>query len=159
MPEIRYVLPGVPEGPAAGLSAFMPVYGGYAASGRQAYKYDVTSTLGRVAIPAPTVNTQISPDAGDKAQMGTSRSSDAPQAWWPQESYQAVAVERAPVLTPDNGDTAGPRSLMPVPAVSLPKTSRRDQALLARPALLRRVRQLPWFPRLYQAPNWPGNDG
>lgn len=162
MPEIRYQVPGVPEGPAMGLSAFTPAFAYPAASGHQAYKYDVTIYSGMVRVDAPTaeLGTPPSPDRGDLANSGTARSSDAPDAWWPGKGYQAVAIERPgagmPVATPDNGDTVAWRSLLPVPAQSIAGRSRRDSARLARPAIINRIRQLPWYPRTWVTPNAKG---
>jgi hypothetical protein len=157
VPSFRYVVPGLPP-EQHGRTAFAPVFPGYAASGRQAYKYAVTSWLGRVAAPAPTVNTQISPDAGDKAQMGYSRSSDAPDAWYPQKGYQGEICEPPgagmPIQVYDM-NRPGLTTVLPVPAVAVAPTSRRDSATLARPALLNRARQLPWWPRTRVTPDWP----
>jgi hypothetical protein len=156
MPEVRYTVPGVPAGPANGLSAFTPHFQPQAASGAQAYKYGVTIYAGMVRVPAPTVNTQISADGGDRANAGTSRSSDAPQAWWPGKAYQGIIAERPgagmPVATPDNGDTLAWRDLLPAPAGSVAGVLRRDSARLSRRAILNRVRQLPWYPRIQSFP-------
>ena len=159
MPNIRYQLPGLPESQAAGLSAFLPHFGGYAASGRQAYKYDVAGTMGMMAIPAPTVNTQIQPDQGDKAQMGSARSSDAPQAFWPQKWFQGTIKELPgagmPIQLYDPVHP-GRTTVLPVPIPAIGKVLRSNQAMTARRALLNRVRQLPWFPRVYKAPDSQG---
>lgn len=156
MAEARYQVPGIPEGPAAGLSAFMPQLTPHAASGAQAYKYDVVSYLGLVQVPAPTGDTQISPDIGDAGMMGSGRSSDAPQAWWPQKGYQATALERPGAGMPVqvySPTQPGLTTLLPVPAQDYRAQYGRDSARLARPAILQRIRQLPWFPKLYQAPD------
>ena len=156
MAEVRYQVPGVPAGPARGLSAFTPGLTRQAGGGAQRYKYAVTSLLGRGAIPAPTVNTQMSPDLGDLAQAGTARSSDAPQAWWPQQSYQALAVERPGAGMPIayySPQFPGRTTLLPVPAVNLRTRYLADSARLSRRAVLNRVRQLPWWPRTWQAGN------
>ena len=156
MPEFRYALPGLPAaGAQGGVSAFMPHFGGYAASGHQQYKYALTGRPGTEAIPAPTINTQISPDQGDLAQMGTARSSDAPDVWFPQEYYQRVAIEAPgagmPILRVEDATTSL-RTLLPVPAVDVAKLLRSKQAMSPPTGVVQRVRQLPWFPRLYQAP-------
>jgi hypothetical protein len=141
----KYVLPGVPAG--AQLSAFMPHWNKYAASGAQQYKQAVSGQPGTVAIPAPTTNTQISPDLGDLAQAGTSRSSDSPDVWYPQEYYQVSLTEMPGAGMPiriysDN--------LMPVPA----KDARGRGAVLARPQVRRGQRQI-GQPRV--VPSWgPG---
>lgn len=151
MPEVRYQVPGVPDGPAAGLTAFMPQLTYHAASGHQAYKYDVVSYLGLVQVPAPTGDTQMSPDAGDLALTGAGRSSDAPQAWWPQKGYQARALERPGAGMPIqvySPTQPGLTTVLPVPAQDYRAQYVRDSARLARPAILQRIRQLPWFPRV-----------
>lgn len=154
MPDVRYSVPGVPEGPAAGLTAFMPQFIRHAASGAQAYKYDVDSYLGMVAVPAPTGDTQMSPDTGDMALTGSGRSSDAPQAWWPQKSYQRVAIERPGAGMPVqvySPTQPGLTTLLPVPATDLRALYQRDSARLSYRAVLNRVRQVPWFPRVNRA--------
>lgn len=160
MPDVRYSVPGVPEGPAAGITAFMPQFIRHAASGAQAYKYDVYSSLGMAAIPAPTGNTQMSPDQGDRAMSGTSRSSDAPQAWWPFVSYQAVAIERPGAGMPVqvySPTQPGLTTLLPVPATDLRTLYQRDSARLSYRAILNRVRQVPWWPRTYRAEDGSSN--
>lgn len=154
MPDVRYSVPGVPEGPAAGLTAFMPQFVRHAASGAQAYKYDVDSYLGMVGVAAPTGDTQMSPDTGDRAMAGTARSSDAPQAWWPQKGYQRVAVERPGAGMPVqvySPTQPGLTTVLPVPASDMRALYQRDSARLSYRAVLQRARQLPWWPRVYQA--------
>lgn len=155
MPEFGYELPGLPPDYAGGLSAFMPHFGGQAASGRQAYKYDLTGSMGLLAIPAPTTDTVPSPDRGDIANMGTARSSDAPDQWWPQKWFQRVIAERPgagmPIQMYDPVHP-GKTTVLPVPVRALAKDLRAQQAMTARRAILQRVRQLPWWPRVYFAP-------
>jgi hypothetical protein len=138
----RYVVPGVPAGVQH--SAFMPHWNKYAGSGAQRYKRTVNGQPGTQAIPAPTINTQISPDVGDKAQSGTARSSDAPQVWYPQLYYQEDLYSAPGPVCPvqiysDN--------LMPVPAVD----PRGVPARLARPISQRGRFEVPQ-PRVL--PNW-----
>lgn len=157
MPDVRYSLPGVPPGPAMGISAFTPPLARQAASGAQSYKYAVAGYPGTRAIPVDThVNgTPPSPDPGDMSQMGSSRSSDAPDAFWPNQYYQTFIAEPPgggyPVQVYDP-TRPGLTSLLPVPAVQVALHGRGHQAMLARRAVLQRVRQLPWFPRLYKTP-------
>jgi hypothetical protein len=130
----RYVVPGVPAGVQP--SAVMPHWNKYAGSGAQTYKRGVVGQPGTQAIAAPTINTQISPDIGDKAQSGTSRSSDAPGVWYPQLWYQ-----------PDLYSAPGPvcpvsvysDNLLPVPAVD----PRGLPARLARPISQRGRQEIP----------------
>lgn len=86
----RYTTTGIPPDIAArGLSAFLPHYNRYAAGGAMAYKGSVHGYPGTAGIPVrPTVQgVPPSPDPGDLAQAGTSRSSDAPNAIWPNLYY------------------------------------------------------------------------
>lgn len=154
MPTVRYRLPGVPPGPAAGLSAFLPSYEAPASSGAQSYKYALVGSPGTTAIPAAPTYT----DAGScaQAQMGGARSSDAPPAWWPQQYYQAQVQERPgagmPIRLPD-WTTPGPNTVLPVPAGNYAQVYQVASARLAQRTILQRVKQLPWFPRLYKAPS------
>src|ERR1700723_2637624 len=109
----KYIVPGIPAGAQA--TAFMPHWNKYAGSGAQQYKQRLSGNPGTRAVPAPTVNTQMSPDVGDKAQAGTARSSDAPPVWFPAQYYQQDLYGAPGPVTPvriysDN--------LMPVPAVA-----------------------------------------
>jgi hypothetical protein len=98
-----------------GITAFTPNMTRMAASGAQMYKHAVSGQPGTRGIPAPTGGTQMQPDAGDKAQMGTARSSDAPDMWYPNKYYERSL---------DGDGTMGPvvparvftDNLMPVPA-------------------------------------------
>jgi len=72
---------------ALGLSAFMPHYNRLAASGAMTYKGRVTGRPGTAAIAMSRGDTVPSPDIGDLAQMGGARSSDAPDAIWPNQYY------------------------------------------------------------------------
>src|SRR5258708_17979556 len=95
MPDFSYRVPGVPPGPAAGITAFLPHYNRPAGSGAQSYKYAVNGWPGTRAIPAPmdpaAVHAAHNPVAG--AAMGSARSADAPQAWWPQKYFQSFIAE------------------------------------------------------------------
>lgn len=153
MPDVRYTVPGIGQGPAAGLSAFMPHFNRQAAGGAQSYKYAITRA-GPWAHPAPTTDTQISPDSGDKAQMGYARSSDAPDAWWPQDWDQTFIAERPGAGMPIkiySPTQPGLTTVLPVPATDFRALYQRDSARLSRRAVLNRVKQLPYFPRIYQA--------
>lgn len=155
MPEVRYSVPGIPPEKSAGLSAFMPHFDRQAAGGAQTYKYAVTGRPGTQAIPAPTRDTQMHPDVGDLAQTGDSRSSDQPDAIFPNQYYQRFIAEQPgagmPIMRVED-QTAGLRSLIPVPAVDPALRARGNQNMTSPTGIVQRVRQLPWFPRLYQAP-------
>jgi hypothetical protein len=141
----KYVVPGIPQG--AQLSAFMPNWTRLAQSGAVQYKQAVSGSPGTTGIAAPTGNTQISPDNGDLAQAGTSRSSDAPDVWYPQVYYQARLTNRPGAGMPirvysDN--------LLPVPA----RDARGKSAVLSKP-ILQRGRVQVAAPRV--VPSWgPG---
>ncbi len=138
----KYIVPGIPSG--AQLSAFMPHWNRLAQSGAQQYKIGLTGQPGTQGIPAPTSNTVPCPDLGDIAQMGSARSSDAPDMWYPQLYYSAVLDSHPGPVTPvriysDN--------MLPVPA----RDPRGKPALLARPVLQRGQSAL-HQPRV--APRW-----
>jgi hypothetical protein len=92
----RYQTTGIPPVMARlGLSAFMPHYTRLAASGAQVYKYGVTGHPGTARIPVTprTAGIPPSPDPGDISQMGLSRGSDAPDAFWPNLYYMTTSPE------------------------------------------------------------------
>jgi hypothetical protein len=134
---VRYQLPGLPPAAANGTSAFLPGLTRYAASGAQSYKYGV---IGGPANGIPADTTSTAPGQGDLlrlAYLGTAQSSDAPQAWWPNQ-YQVVVnrqelpgagmpIQRYNPVRPQ--DT----TMIPVPAVSLRALLQRESALLANP--------------------------
>jgi hypothetical protein len=155
MPDVRYTVPGIGQGPSAGLTAFMPHFNRQAAGGAQQYKYAIDGWPGTVAHPVTAkVDTQISPDAGDKAQMGYARSSDAPDVWYPQDWQQTVAIERPGAGMPIkvySPTQPGLTTVLPVPATDLRALYQRDSARISRRAVLNRVKQLPYFPRIYKA--------
>ena len=157
MPEVRYSVPGVPREVSAGLNAFTPHFNRPAASGAQSYKYAVTGRPGTQAIPMTAhQDTQISPDRGDLAQMGYARSSDAPDVIYPNQYYQRFIAERPgagmPIELSGDSIPSGTGDVLPVPAVDVALRLRGNQALSPPTGIVQRVRQLPWFPRLYQAP-------
>jgi hypothetical protein len=155
MAEPWYSVPGIPPEESNGLTAFMPHMNRLAGGGAQQYKYELHGRPGTQATAAPTGNTQMSPDVGDKAQAGTARSSDAPDVWFPQIYYQRVAVEAPgagmPIERIDLAPT-GTRDVLPIPAVNVALQLRSRQAMSPPTGVVQRVRQLPWYPRLYQAP-------
>lgn len=156
MAAVRYSVPGVPAGPAAGLSAFTPPFQPYCASGHQAYKYGLFGAPGTYGAPAPTRDTVPSPDRGDKALYGTSASAYAPDAYYRAQYYQEVIAERPGAGMPVqvySPAQPGLTTLLPVPAADYRARYQADSARLSRRAILNRVRQLPWFPRMYSAPD------
>lgn len=150
---MRYELPGLPpEIAAAGLSAFMPGMTPHASSGAQSYKYAVSGYPGTRAIPTPTASTQMDSGKSAIAQQGTGRSSDAPEAFYPNQYYARYAAEYPgagqQILLPDPVNP-GPTTLLPVPAVDALAAARAKQYQSQRQAgILQRVRQIPWLPNL-----------
>jgi len=142
----RYTTTGIPPSEAAvGLSAFMPHFNRLAASGAQAYKGSVTGHPGTVAIPINPARQGVppSPDPGDMALMGTSRSSDAPDAIWPNQYYTNPVAEtggiRGQAFWPGAGmpvqmyDPVRPQdtTMIPVPAGDLRSVYQKHSAKLA----------------------------
>ena len=155
MTDVRYAVPGVPAEAAKGITAFSPHFNRLAASGAQSYKYAVSGYPGTRAIPQQArQKTQISPDYGDLAQAGTARSSDAPDAIWPNQYYQRFIVEYPG--GPDVTTTAvyspqfpGLTTLLPVPAEDGRAAYQAGSARLSRAAITNRKREVPVFPRMY----------
>lgn len=164
MTDVRYAVPGVPPDPAKGITAFAPHWNRHAASGAQDYKYAVRGYPGTRAIPqSARSDTQISPDYGDLSAAGSARSSDAPDAIWPNQYYQDRIEE-----PPGQNDPAMPQiyqpqfpgltTLLPVPAEDPRGAYLAQSAVLTRQAILNRAGQVPVFPRLYSPPSgtWNG---
>jgi hypothetical protein len=129
----RYTVPGWPA-KQPGHTAVTPHLNRMAASGAQQYKDGLTGQPGTQAIPVHPV--VPSPDVGDKAQSGLSRSGDAPNSFFPnlyyarpQRGYWPGAGMPVSVVS-DN--------LMPVPAVD----PRGIPARLSMPILQRGQKQI-----------------
>src|SRR5260221_14248493 len=163
MPEVRYSVPGVPPDPAKGITAFSPHFNRHAASGAQDYKYAVHGYPGTRAIgqQARTV-TQLNPNYTQLAQAGTARSSDAPDAIWPNQYYEGMIAElpggNAPTPQLYDPQQPGLTTLLPVPAEDGRSAYLAQSAALARSAVLNRQAQVPAYPRLYMPPagTWNG---
>ena len=134
----RYQVSGIPPSQAAiGLSAFLPHFTRLAASGATEYKGQVTGHPGTAAIPVRPLRQGIppSPDPGDMVQMGLSRSSDAPDAFWPNLYY----VTPEPGYWPGAGmpvqmyNPVRPQdtTMIPVPATDLRSVYQARSALLS----------------------------
>lgn len=164
MTEVRYQIPGVPPQPAKGITAFAPHFNRAAASGAQDYKYAVRGYPGTRAIRQEArTQTQISPDYGDLSSAGSARSSDAPDAIWPNQYYQDRIEEYPGGM--DYTQTAvyspqfpGRTTLLPIPAEDGRAAYLAQSAALNRPGILQRAGQVPVFPRLYMPPSgtWNG---
>lgn len=158
MPEVSYRVPGVPPGPGAGITAFMPHYNRPAGGGAQAFKYAVIGHPGTRAIAAP-LGAGLAAGVGNPAataRMGTARSGDAPPAIYPNQYYESFIAEPPGAGMPIqyySPTQPGLTSLLPVPAGNPAPGLRRDSASLSRRAILNRVKQLPWWPKQYEAPN------
>lgn len=159
MPDVRYTVPGVPPDAAKGITAFSPAFVRHAASSAQQYKEAVRGYPGTRGIPmSARRDTQISPDYGDLSMAGTARSSDAPDAIYPNQYYAAFADEPTggtPGMVPRvySPQYPGRTTLLPVPAEDGRVMWQARSARLAYSAVLQRVKQLPWFPRDYRAPS------
>jgi hypothetical protein len=126
-----YRVPGWPAG-LAGHAAVTPFPHRLAGAGAVTYKDGVTGRPGTQAIPVDPVIP--SPDVGDLATAGTSRSGDAPDAIWPNQYWARPQAEFWPgagMPVSINSD-----NLMPVPAtdpravpapLAVPLDSRRVQ--------------------------------
>lgn len=145
----RYQVTGIPpalaQGEELGLSAFLPNFNRLAASGAQSYKGGVTGHPGTAHIRMTPARQGIppSPDPGDMVLMGTSRSSDAPDAIWPNLYYDN------PCAVGGDGDRYYPgagmpvqiynpvrpqdTTMIPVPAVDLQGVYRNKSALMSGP--------------------------
>lgn len=155
MTDVRYSIPGVPPEAAKGITAFAPHFNRHAGSGAQEFKYAVQGYPGTRAIPAPARReTQISPDYGDLASSGYARSSDAPDAIWPNQYYQSFIAEypggNSPRIRRYNPTAPGASTLLPVPAEDGRGAYTAASARLSRRAVLNRMKPMPWFPRRYE---------
>jgi hypothetical protein len=152
---IRYQVTEAPgshsgwPGGQLGHAALMPHFNRHAGSGAQEYKGAVTGQPGTRGIPVEPV--VPSPDPGDIALMGLSRSGDAPNVFYPNLYYTSGPIRERPgagmpvSVYSDN--------LMPVPAVDprgIPAT------LSMQSADRRGQRQIQAFPLL---PRWANNGG
>jgi hypothetical protein len=108
---IRYQVPGWPA-QVRGHSAVTPHFTRLAGSGAMQYKDGVTGRPGTAGIPVKPVIP--SPDVGDKAQAGISRSGDAPNEFYPNQYW--ARPERAYWPGAGMPVSVGSDNLMPVPA-------------------------------------------
>jgi hypothetical protein len=158
VPEVSYRVPGIPAGPSMGLTAFMPHYNRPAGGGAQSFKYAVSGHPGTRGIAAPADPAAVI-SAGNLvagATMGAARSVDAPPMIWPGQYYQTFIAEPPGAGMPIqyySPTQPGLTTVLPVPANNVALGLRRDSARLSRTTILNRVKQLPWFPRRYEAPN------
>lgn len=145
---MRYTVPGWPSS-LLGHSAVTPHLNRLSGSGAQQYKDGVTGQPGTLPIPVHPVIP--SPDVGDKAQAGLSRSSDAPNWFLPNLYFARPERDFWPgagmpvALCSDN--------LMPVPATD----PRGVPARLAMVQPRRGQRQIRWPANPVTWPSWSGN--
>lgn len=144
-----YTLPGWPS-QVAGHAAAMPNLTRVAAGGAVQYKDGVTGWPGTVGVPSLGNKTAPSPDWGDIAQMGVSRSVDAPDYNYPNLYY--ARPERD--FWPGAGMPVSRESdnLMPIPATD----PRSVPAPLAVPLAMRGNQQIAQPASLIQWPAWRG---
>ena len=136
MPDPRYITTGLPPEASAGYTAFMPHFNRLAASGAQMFKDGVAGFPGTRKIPlSARANSVPSADLGDIALMGLSRSSDAPEAFWPNQYWALPEREFYPGagMPIQVYDPVAPEmtTMIPVPAVSLRTLHLRHSARLA----------------------------
>ena len=148
MTDVRYQIPGVPPEAAKGITAFSPHFNRHAGSSAQEFKYAVEGYPGTRGIPVPARReTQISPDYGDLSTAGTSRSSDAPDAIYPNLYYQSFIAEHpggnSPQIRMYDPVNPGLTTLLPVPAEDGRGTYTAQSARLTRRAILNRFRPTP----------------
>ena len=152
---MRYLVQG-PAGAGAdwparqnGHAALMPGLTRYAGSGAQEYKDGVTGQPGTQGIPVDP-SWIPSPDIGDKAISGLSRSSDAPDVFYPNLYW--VRPERG--FYPGAGMPVSVNSdnLMPVPAAD----PRGIPAMLSKRVRQRGQSQIQAFPNLPKFANAGG---
>lgn len=180
----RYTVSGIPDqlasGEALGLSAFLPYFNRLAASGAQAYKGQVRGgpaygvPITGMGLPVP------SPDLGDLAQVGTSRSSDAPNGYW-RDNYWIDSAADGPDgcrYYPGAGmpvqiyDPVRPQdtTMIPVPATDLRAAYQKHSARLQNPAaqagdnsdqgaLKQKTAFARWAQRKIGPVNWTQRDG
>jgi hypothetical protein len=155
VPDVRYSIPGVPPDPARGITAFAPAFVRHAASGAQSYKYAVTGRPGTRGIRVDAREDNIESHYTGQAMMGTARSSDAPDAIYPNQYFQRFVAEPPGPQPPQQPRVYDPQrpgrtTLLPVPAEDGRAAYQALSARLSNPnAATRRPGQVPWFPRFY----------
>lgn len=145
---MRYTVPGWPSS-LLGHSAVTPHLNRMAGSGAQEYKREVIGQPGTQRIPCDT-SWVPSPDVGDKAQAGLSRSPDAPPWFLPNLYFTRPDRE----FWPGAGQPIRVRSdnLMPVPATD----PRGIPAVLANRVVRRGSSQIKARPSVTAWPAWNG---
>lgn len=144
---MRYTVPGWPS-TVNGHSAVTPHMNRIASSGWQQYKDGVTGQPG--TLPVPVQGPGLEQGRSAQAQMGLSRSGDAPGMFLPNLYY--ARPQRA--FWPGAGMPVSVRSdnLMPVPATD----PRGIPARLARPIVQRGRSQIKARPAVTAWPAWNG---
>lgn len=120
----RYRTTGLPPAAANGATAFAPHFNRLAGSGAMEYKAQVEGHPGTLGIPVEGSFLPVpSPDLGDIAQMGYSRSTDAPNMIYPNKYWTTPE----PAFWPGAGmpvqmyDPTRPQdtTMIPVPATQV----------------------------------------
>ena len=145
----RFTVPGWPA-TVPGHAAVVPHLNRLAGSGAQQFKDGVTGLPGTAAIPVRPRDSVPSQAVADIAQMGLSRSSDAPDVFYPNLYWARPQGQ----FWPGAGMPVSVQSdnLMPVPAVD----PRGIPATLANPLQIRGQAQIQQLPNL---PAWPNVTG
>ena len=153
MPEVRYSIPGVPPDPAKGITAFAPHYNRPAGGGAQSYKYAVVGRPGTHGIPVDARARNPEGHYTAQANQGTARSTDAPDAIYPNQYYQAFIAETPGGIAPRprvyNPTTPGRTTLLPIPAEDSRAALIANSEMMARPGPLQRSRPMPSWERNY----------
>ena len=156
MPDPHYSVPGVPPDPAKGITAFAPHFNRMAASGAQSYKYAVVGRPGTRGVHVDARARNVEGHYTGGAMQGGARSSDAPDAIYPNQYYQRFIAE--PPTGPERtGRVYSPQfpgrtTLLPVPAEDGRAVYQASSAALANPTgATRRPGSIPWPPRLYSS--------
>jgi len=159
MPTPRYRVTGVPPEAPPGMTAYLPHFNRYAASGADKFKYLKPGSGPAAYRPISNMSaTRPSPDLGDLTLAGTATSANAPDAIWPND-YDAIPH---PQYWPGAGmpvqmyDPTAPEltTMIPVPAVNPSIALRANSASIAmgvspggRQAMSERPRIPNWRPR------------
>jgi len=141
----RFTVPGWPAS-IQGHSAVTPHLNRMAASGAQQYKDGVTGCPGTTRIPVQPVIP--SPDVGDKAMSGLSRSGDAPNWFLPNQYWARPEAAYWPGAGMPVSTVSD--NMMPVPAAD----PRGVPAVLQTPFNYRGQRQVQTTPALISWPSY-----
>lgn len=153
MPGFRFSIPGVPPDPAKGITAFAPQFNPQAGGGHQSYKYAVVGRPGTRGIPVDARARNPNGGIAGQARMGGARSTDAPDAIYPNQYYEGFIAEmpggNEPRIRRYNPTAPGATTLLPIPAEDGRAAYLAGSAMLSRPGPMNRSKPMPWWERLY----------